>query len=120
MHVLAVHVHVLDDGLAADLQVELGRLGQAAREVQRADTVVRVHGERVVSVTTHDGVARVVLEGGHGGQDLDDTHLGSCLFVFESQDDCLVLVGQGWLGGRRDGGRAVGGCPLENKRKPTL
>ena len=94
MQRLTLHVHVADDGLAPDLQVELGGLGQLVGEVQRADAVVFVHGERVVHVALGDGVARVVLEGGHRGQDLDDSYLGSGLFMVQPEDDRLVLVGQ--------------------------
>ena len=55
------------------------------REFQRADAPPLVNGEEVVLVAVCDGADLVVLEGGEGGQDLENAYFMSCVFPTQVQ-----------------------------------
>lgn len=120
MHWPTLQINVTHDWLTLDLQVKLGRFGQFVCEMQGAHSAVLVHGKNLSLVAADNGVAGVVLEGGQGRQDLDDADLGPCLFVLQSQNDGLVLVGQLLMSGHHLLCCVVGSLLLENTKGVRL
>ena len=120
MHWPTLQINVTHDWLTLDLQVKLGRFGEFVCEMQGAHSVVLMHGKYLSLVATDNGVAGVVLEGGQGRQDLDDADLGPRLFVLQSQNDGLVLVGQLLVSGHHLLCCIVGSLLLEKRKEVRL